>query len=253
VAQAHRGPWLVAVLLIFAACATSRAPLHPTSPQGRWHLVANGETAESLAREAGVPLEDLLEVNGLEKASAVHPGLLLFLLEPARESRAGGPGSAGSGGPAALASAEAAPQGAVSSPGPTTSLSWPVAAPRITSPFGARWGRPHEGVDLVAAPGTPVLAAADGVVAYAGHGIRGYGNLIVLSHPGGLLTVYAHNSVLSARQGERVKRGHVIALSGQSGRATAPHLHFEVRRGESPVDPLPFLPPLSAVSEQRTP
>lgn len=251
-AQAHRGPWLVAVLLTFAACATSRAPLHPTSPQGRWHLVASGETAESLAREAGVPVEDLLEVNGLERASAVHPGLLLFLLEPARESHAG-PGSAGPGGPGTLASAETAPQGLPSSAGVATSLSWPVATPRITSPFGVRWGRAHEGVDLVAAPGTPVLAAADGVVAYAGHGIRGYGNLIVLSHAGGLLTVYAHNSVLSARQGERVKRGHVIALSGQSGRATAPHLHFEVRRGESPVDPLPFLPPLSAVSEQRTP
>jgi murein DD-endopeptidase MepM/ murein hydrolase activator NlpD len=239
------------VFLTFAACATSRAPLHPTSPQGRWHLVASGETAESLAREAGVPLEDLLEVNGLERASAVHPGLLLFLLEPGAQP--GPPGPSRAGAPAAVASAEAGPQGPASASGAATSLSWPVATPRITSPFGARWGRPHEGVDLVAAPGTPVLAAADGVVAYAGHGIRGYGNLIVLSHPGGLLTVYAHNSVLSARQGERVKRGHVIALSGQSGRATAPHLHFEVRRGESPVDPLPFLPPLSAVSEQRTP
>ena len=249
--QPHRGPWLVAVFLTFAACATSRAPLHPTSPQGRWHLVASGETAESLAREAGVPVEDLLEVNGLERASAVHPGQLLFLLEPGPQPGAPGPSRAGA--PAAVASAEGGPQGPASASGTATSLSWPVATPRITSPFGARWGRPHEGVDLVAAPGTPVLAAADGVVAYAGHGIRGYGNLIVLSHPGGLLTVYAHNSVLSARQGERVKRGHVIALSGQSGRATAPHLHFEVRRGESPVDPLPFLPPLSAVSEQRTP
>ena len=108
---------------------------------------------------------------------------------------------------------------------------WPLATVRIVigSPFGTRDGRPHEGIDLPAPVGTPVFAAADGQVAYAGNGIRGYGNLVVIKHAGDLLTVYAHNSLLLVTQGQPVRAGDRIALVGQSGRATGPHLHFEVR------------------------
>jgi murein DD-endopeptidase MepM/ murein hydrolase activator NlpD len=90
--------------------------------------------------------------------------------------------------------------------------------------------------------GTPVLAAADGQVVYAGAAIRGYGNPVVLQHAGGLLTVYAHNSALLVRVGQVVQAGQRVALSGQSGRATGPHLHFEVRQGQIPRDPMSFLP-----------
>jgi hypothetical protein len=124
--------------------------------------------------------------------------------------------------------------------GPCASLDWPVSGP-LSSPFGARWGHRHEGIDLAVAEGTPVHAACDGVVAYAGHRLRGYGNLVILKHAGALSTVYAHNRTLLVREGERVGRGQVIALSGQTGHATAPHVHFEVREDARPVDPLKYL------------
>ena len=97
----------------------------------------------------------------------------------------------------------------------------------------------------MAAPiGTPVYAAAAGTVIYSGDRVRGYGNMVVLKHSGGLVTVYAHNSVLLVKTGEQVLLGQEIARVGDTGRSTAPHLHFEVRRRDTPVDPVPFLPPL---------
>ena len=120
---------------------------------------------------------------------------------------------------------------------------WPLAnvPHNVGSPFGARDGRAHEGIDLPAPTGTPVLAAADGEVVYAGDGIRGYGNLVVLQHPGDLLTVYAHNSALFVTQGQAVRAGDRVAAVGQTGRATGPHLHFEVRQGQIPRDPMSYL------------
>jgi murein DD-endopeptidase MepM/ murein hydrolase activator NlpD len=92
--------------------------------------------------------------------------------------------------------------------------------------------------------GTPVFAAAPGKVVYAGDQVRGYGNMVVLGHPAGLVTVYAHNSVLMVRTGDRVSLGQEIARVGDTGRSTGPHLHFEVRRGDHAQDPMQFLPAL---------
>jgi murein DD-endopeptidase MepM/ murein hydrolase activator NlpD len=124
--------------------------------------------------------------------------------------------------------------------GDCSELSWPVDAP-LSSPFGVRDGRPHLGIDLAVPEGTPVHAACDGVVAYAGAKLRGYGNLVILAH-GLLATVYAHNSALLVREGEKVLRGSLIARSGATGHVTAPHLHFEVRRDGKATDPLEYLP-----------
>jgi murein DD-endopeptidase MepM/ murein hydrolase activator NlpD len=123
-------------------------------------------------------------------------------------------------------------------------LRWPLAAPRLTSPFGRRWGRVHEGIDMAAPIGTPVYAAAAGVVAYAGDRVRGYGNMVVIRHNDGMVTVYAHNSVLLVHGGDVVAAGQEIARVGDTGRSTGAHLHFEVRRGGDPQDPMPFLPRL---------
>lgn len=119
---------------------------------------------------------------------------------------------------------------------------WPLRALRITSAFGGRWGRRHAGVDLRARRGTPVLAALSGIVAFAGSRLSGYGEMLIVKHAWGLSTVYAHNSKLLVKTGDLVKRGQTIALSGQTGEATAPHLHFEVRDRGEPQDPLWFLP-----------
>jgi murein DD-endopeptidase MepM/ murein hydrolase activator NlpD len=125
--------------------------------------------------------------------------------------------------------------------GPCARLSWPVDAP-LSSPFGPRDGRAHDGIDLAAVEGTPVRAACDGVVAYAGDKLRGYGKLVILAHAG-LVTVYAHNRALVVKEGDAVARGQEIARSGATGHVTAPHLHFEVRRDNRPDDPLKYLPP----------
>ncbi len=199
--------------------------MHPEPPPGHWVTVAEGDTLDTIARRAGVPPEDILEANGLELPSQIHPGMTLFVLEP--------PPAPAEPPPAAAIAASEAPH-----------LRWPLATVKVTigSPFGARWGRPHEGIDLPAPIGTPVFAAADGQVVYAGHGVRGYGNLVVIKHTGDLLTVYAHNSALLVSQGQPVRAGDRIALVGQSGHATGPHLHFEVRRGQIPRDPMNYLP-----------
>jgi hypothetical protein len=216
---------LLAGLVQLAGCATNHGPMHAEAPPGRWQVVAPGETLALIAQAAGVPAEDILEINGLQHADEVKPGMLLFVL-------AGRP--------------PAPPPSAEDPNAPRPALRWPISTIPVVvgSPFGARWGRPHEGIDLPAPIGTPVFAAADGRVVYAGSGVRGYGNLVVIKHAGDLLTAYAHNSMLLVSQGQPVRAGDRIALVGQSGHATGPHLHFEVRSGHIPRDPMKFLPSL---------
>jgi murein DD-endopeptidase MepM/ murein hydrolase activator NlpD len=122
------------------------------------------------------------------------------------------------------------------------SMLWPVDG-TLSSPFGAHEGRnhEHEGIDVAVAEDTPVRAACDGMVTYAGNGLRGYGNVVIVQHAGGLATVYAHNRALEVHVGDPVARGQEIARSGQTGHATAPHLHFEVRLGSIARDPLGYL------------
>ena len=116
---------------------------------------------------------------------------------------------------------------------------WPVNG-SMSSGFGQRWGRLHAGVDIPVPVGTPVRAAASGNVIIAGP-TGGYGNYICISHSGGLSSCYAHNNSLGVSQGQSVKQGQVIAQSGNTGNSTGPHVHFEVRQGGSPVDPMGYL------------
>ena len=223
----------MAVLGAVAGCHFGAAPpMHPESPAGNWYVVAPGETLETIARRADVPMADLVEINGLADPADARPGRLIFILAS--------PGAP----PSAPTDDAPLPPTLIAS---GTPLRWPLATGRIViaSPFGTREGRPHEGIDLPAPVGTPVFAAADGRVVYAGNGIRGYGNLVVVRHAGDLLTVYAHNSVLLVTPGQPVRAGDRIALVGQSGRATGPHLHFEVRAGQIPKNPMGFLPQLT--------
>lgn len=120
---------------------------------------------------------------------------------------------------------------------------WPVDAP-LTSDFGLRFrgvsADIHRGVDLQAPMGTPVRAMAAGSVRFAGT-MRGFGNVVWIDHGGTILSVYAHLSAIQVRQGQRLRGGELVGLSGQSGDATAPHLHFEVWRGGIEVDPVPLM------------
>jgi murein DD-endopeptidase MepM/ murein hydrolase activator NlpD len=149
---------------------------------------------------------------------------------------------------AASAGAVAAPSASVTTPVTGVvpgGLLLPVQG-RVGSPMGMRTHpitgqrRMHAGIDIGAATGTPIRAAQAGTVSFAG--VRGgYGNLVVIEHPDGTETRYAHASRLDVRAGERVERGAVVAAVGSTGQSTGPHLHFEVRRGGEPIDPAPLL------------
>ena len=118
---------------------------------------------------------------------------------------------------------------------------WPVRG-KVIAAYGAKTnGKSNDGINLAVPEGTPVKAAEDGTVAYAGNELKGYGNLILIRHSNGYVTAYAHASELLVKRGDTIKRGQVIAKSGQSGEVGSPQLHFEIRKGSTPVDPLQFL------------
>jgi murein DD-endopeptidase MepM/ murein hydrolase activator NlpD len=137
------------------------------------------------------------------------------------------------------AQASAPPPSSGSGGSPSASgFIWPVSGP-VTSGFGWRWGRMHEGIDISAACGTPIRAAAGGTVIYAGW-MSGYGNISIIDHGGGIATAYAHQTAIAVGGGS-VSQGQVIGSVGTTGFSTGCHLHFEVRVNGSPVDPLGYL------------
>ena len=130
---------------------------------------------------------------------------------------------------------------ACSRPEPSPGFRWPVKG-RVIAGFGPKPnGQQNDGINLAVPEGTPVKAAEDGVVAYAGNELKGYGNLVLVRHPNGYVTAYAHAKELLVKRGDQVKRGQVIANSGQTGNVDTPQLHFEVRKGPAPLDPMPLL------------
>jgi len=113
---------------------------------------------------------------------------------------------------------------------------------RVIAGFGPKPnGQQNDGINVSVPEGTPIKAAEDGTVAYAGSELKGYGNLVLVRHPNGFVTAYAHASELSVKKGDAVKRGQVIGKAGATGNVTSPQLHFEVRRGATPVDPAQYL------------
>jgi len=113
---------------------------------------------------------------------------------------------------------------------------------RVISAFGSReTGETNKGINIAVPEGTPVKAAEAGKVAYAGDDIRKYGKLVIIQHDNGYISVYANNGELGVKKGDVVKRGQVIAKSGATGDVSSPQLHFEVRKGEQPVDPTKLL------------
>lgn len=118
---------------------------------------------------------------------------------------------------------------------------WPVpGSRRVSSEFGRRWGRPHNGIDISAPGGSHILSSAAGVVIYSGSGLRGFGNMIVIRHEDNFYSIYAHNRRNYVRKNEKVVQGQVIGQVGNTGRSTGNHLHFEIRRGDKALNPLAF-------------
>jgi murein DD-endopeptidase MepM/ murein hydrolase activator NlpD len=138
------------------------------------------------------------------------------------------------------ASSGSADSGSTSAPPAVGGFIWPVSGP-ITSPFGMRWGTLHPGIDIGVPSGTPVHAANSGTVIWCGW-MSGYGNLVMIDHHNGLVTLYGHNTSVAVHCGEDVSQGQVVSYSGCTGFCTGPHVHFEVRLHGTPVDPLGYLP-----------
>jgi len=120
-------------------------------------------------------------------------------------------------------------------------LIWPLKG-QLTSRFGSRNGRHHDGIDIGARKGTPIVAAAGGKIMFSGWGPTGYGLMLIIKHKSNLTTVYAHNSYIHVHKNQMVKQGQRIASVGSTGRSTGPHLHFEIRNDSSPMNPLNYLP-----------
>jgi murein DD-endopeptidase MepM/ murein hydrolase activator NlpD len=121
-------------------------------------------------------------------------------------------------------------------------LRWPLDAGIVSSEFGERWGKVHKGIDIAADVGEPVYAIAAGEVIYAGNGMRGYGNVVIIRHDRMRTSLYAHNSELKVKQGDQVTQGSLVALLGSTGHSTGPHVHFEIRDGDTPLNPRSILP-----------
>jgi murein DD-endopeptidase MepM/ murein hydrolase activator NlpD len=188
----------------------------------------------------------------IEPAAVPPPHATPPALPPPREVEPAAPPSRAAG-PASpplprQASPPLPPESLAALPPPATlphgshSFLWPVHG-RLISGYGdGDNGTRNDGVNIAAPPGTPVIAAESGVVAYVGNELRGYGNLVLIKHAGGWMTAYAHNAKLLVKRGDHVKRGQPIALVGRTGGVSEPQLHFEIRRGRQALDPGEYLP-----------
>lgn len=201
------------------------------------YVVKRGDTIYSIARRFGVSPDDLARVNGIEDPTQLTVGRRLLV--PGRNRRARV--VAGEHGRSCIVDADA--QRAMRRHAEDESdvaFDWPLTGP-LTSCFGQRNSRPHEGIDVSVPDGTVVYAAESGKVIYSGR-LGGYGELVVLKHAGPYSTIYAHLSDRDVDVGEFVEKGDEIGESGSTGNATGPHLHFEIRRAQRPTDPLLYLP-----------
>jgi murein DD-endopeptidase MepM/ murein hydrolase activator NlpD len=229
------------------------------------HIVNPGETLAGIARQNHVTVAEIARANNIDPSAKLKLGARLNV--PTRNAAAA-PQLAAAPVPAAmtlpaagtkvatavqqqsarLAQANPPPEEANEPPvksseatGALPTFRWPVRGKVITG-YGAKTnGKSNDGINLAVPEGTPIKAAEDGVVAYSGNELKGYGNLVLVRHSNGYVTAYAHASELLVKRGDAIKRGQVIAKSGQSGEVGSPQLHFEIRKGSSPVDPLQFL------------
>jgi murein DD-endopeptidase MepM/ murein hydrolase activator NlpD len=220
-------------------------------PKPRFHRVTAGETLARIADRYSVDPRSLALLNRLAKPFHVRPGDDLVLpalardsAKPAKPQRAVKPATTGPKpvvGPSASAGGQAPPKPATEKP--AFALAWPVKG-AITTGFGPLpGGRRSDGVDIAAPPG-PIRAAADGQVVYAGADLPAYGNLMLVQHTGGWVTAYAHAAELGKKIGDKVKKGDVIAAAGPAGSDGKARVHFQIRRGSAPADPVATLGPI---------
>jgi murein DD-endopeptidase MepM/ murein hydrolase activator NlpD len=233
------------------------------------HIVNHGDTLMGIAHRNHISTAELARANGLQPGAQLRIGMKLNV--PVKASAAAAPIAqplAAQAAPTSVppttrmavvtpesqqkarlaqttnveeASAVESPAKAADATGALPTFRWPVRGKVITG-YGAKTnGKANDGINMAVPEGTPVKAAEDGVVAYSGNELKNYGNLVLVRHSNGYVTAYAHASELMVKRGDTIKRGQIIAKSGQSGEVGSPQLHFEIRKGSTPVDPLQFL------------
>jgi murein DD-endopeptidase MepM/ murein hydrolase activator NlpD len=268
-------PRAVAVAPVAAApkAVVAAAPVAaPIAAPPSVHVVNRGDTLMTIAHRNHVPVAELAKANGIDANSKLKLGQKINVpgARSAAAPAAAAPAQVAAAQPGAVA-APATKMAAVEQPkekarlaqatttpeaaaavtetpvktaeatGALPTFRWPVRG-RVVTGYGAKTnGKSNDGINVAVPEGTPVKAAEDGVVAYSGNELKGYGNLVLIRHSNGYVTAYAHASELMVKRGETIKRGQIIAKSGQSGEVGSPQLHFEIRKGSSPVDPLQFL------------
>lgn len=260
-----------------AAAPASAPAAKPVGAPSSTHFVNAGDTLASIARKNHISAAELARANGLDPSAKLKLGTRLTVsgartaavAAPVAAAPVGAAPVAGTLQPVAAAPAPATKMATAAAPvqsarlaqatanveekpaetpakaaeatGALPTFRWPVRGKVVTS-YGAKTnGKSNDGINVAVPEGTPVKAAEDGVVAYSGNELKGYGNLVLVRHSNGYVTAYAHASELLVKRGDTIKRGQVIAKSGQSGEVASPQLHFEIRKGSSPVDPLQFL------------
>jgi lipoprotein YgeR len=216
-----------ALVALLAACGS--APVGPG-----FYRVERGDTVSKIARSNRQSVSNIVRWNNLSNPDAIEVGQVLRVAPPAGSS-AGAQRTA----PRASASASA-PDTASTAAAPASSISlvWPTAG-QVVRNFD---GRDSKGIDIANSAGTPIIAAASGTVVYAGSGLRGYGNLLIIKHDSDYLTAYAHNQALFVKEGQTVAQGQKIAEMGSSD-SDRVMLHFELRYQGRSIDPTRDLPP----------
>ena len=271
-ANGYKGPRVLSPgqsLIIPHPAATAAAPATrpvAVAAPASVHVVNRGDTLASIARHNHISVGELARANKLNPGAKLKPGSRLSVPSKVASAAPAAPLGAVAAAPAVAnvpvtgskVAGAAPPQSArlaQANPPPAAEASiktsdatgalptfrWPVRG-KVIAGYGAKTnGKANDGINLAVPEGTPVKAAEDGVVAYAGNELKGYGNLVLVRHSNGYVTAYAHASELLVKRGDAIKRGQVIAKSGQSGEVGSPQLHFEIRKGSQPVDPLQFL------------
>jgi murein DD-endopeptidase MepM/ murein hydrolase activator NlpD len=230
--------WVAILSITFSLSACSRhkipveKPPAPPKRPGVYHVVEKHQTLYRICKTYQVDLHEVASVNGIADPGRIRPGQRIFI-----------PGAK------AVLKVEIYFEDVVAEPADKEQhktlskqpgFSWPVRG-KCVDFFEETDRKRHQGLDIACPLGTPVRAASSGVVVYSGNTIKGYGNLIILRHSEEFVTVYAHHETNLVEEGAAVKEGQVIAKAGQTGRATGPHLHFEIRKNNRAVDPLPLL------------
>jgi lipoprotein NlpD len=237
----HWGIFLALVIFssLLGACAQRTVGPAPSARRahGIYHVVKPGENLFRIGKAYDIGFEELARVNGIRDPSQIRVGQHLLI-----------PGATRALPVEIIAPAETGtPSRGVMPPVEPTekALLWPING-SINSGYGARGAAFHDGIDIGAPEGTPIRAVDKGEVIYSDQ-IRGYGNIVIVRHGGGIVSVYAHNQINLVREGQSVDRGEVIAKVGSTGRVTGPHLHFEIRKHNAAQDPMRYLPQLCCV------